>query len=593
MNTEAARQLILCCDGTNNNLTGGWNDTNVTKLSDLLEPEAHGQLLYYDPGVGNPAELPGASITDTLSRRWERLHGLAFGKGVYENIAEAYLFLMRHYRPGDQIFLYGFSRGAFTARSIGGLVTQFGVLRPEMEGLVHTLLHVYFSDREKGGAEYQRIRAQINDMFCSGDTREAPVWFVGVWDTVASVGAPLLKRTITASPTIAGKRFRHVRQALALDEHRRAFEPRPYYVDPNHDYAAHGQSIKQLWFAGAHCDVGGGYPHPEARLSHDALLWMLQESLDCGLRLPPMLLSAQGEIDAAAVLTGLRRPREQAAAGAPLVHSEAYDNPIWALAGLKQRDTHQVQDPAGQALPVTPQEHPSVAQHRLAFPRDTAWARPRSTARMLLALAGAALFWAWAGALLTGAVSTDVSLWQNLLALAGDIGAKWDANRALADWQLQWLLQCRGALEWNTPGHCLGDRLPALPARVGGALLADLGLIACYAWLLAYGVTWAFARVAAVRRAAARRSTLLDALGMCLPLMVGADLLENLFTWIVVSWLPSRLLPGAELLAAAVMSLAALAKWAGLVGCLALIAWGWMPRALQAGTAEAPARSPG
>jgi uncharacterized protein (DUF2235 family) len=75
-----SRQLIICCDGTNNNLTGGARDTNVTKLCDLLAPDANGQLLYYDPGVGNPGELPGASLTDNLSRIYERLHGLALAK---------------------------------------------------------------------------------------------------------------------------------------------------------------------------------------------------------------------------------------------------------------------------------------------------------------------------------------------------------------------------------------------------------------------------------------------------------------------------------------------------------------------------------
>jgi uncharacterized protein (DUF2235 family) len=576
---SAPRQLILCCDGTNNNLTGGWNDTNVTKLSDLLEPEANGQLLYYDPGVGNPAELPGASLTDALSRRWERLHGLAFGKGVYENIAEAYLFLMRHYRPGDQIFLYGFSRGAFTARSIGGLVTQFGVLRPEMEGLVHTLLHVYFSDREKGGAEYQRIRAQINEMFCSGQTREAPIWFVGVWDTVASVGAPLLSRTITASPTIVGKRFCHVRHALALDEHRRAFEPRPYYVDPDYDYAAHGQSIKQLWFAGAHCDVGGGYPHPQARLAHDALLWMLHESLACGLRLPASLLDAQRQVDDAAVLAALRRPHDQPAAGAALAHSETHGNPIWALAGLKQRDPQRVENPGGKPLPVTPQEHQSVTQHVLAFPGDTAWARARPKGGVLLALAGAALFWAWAGGLLTGAVHSNASLWHNLLALGTGFASKLEANTALANWQWAWLLQCRWSAGWDAVASCPVSTLPVLSERVPGALLADLGLIACYGWLLAWGVSWSFARVAALRRAMQRRSHALDTLGMSLPLAVGADLLENLLTWAVLAWFPRRLLPGAELLVGGAMSLAAIAKWVGLAGCTALIAWSLMPRA--------------
>ena len=92
-----ARQFIICCDGTNNNLTGRRNDTNVTQLCELLAPNAQNQRLYYDPGVGNPGELPGASWADRLSRHLERLHGLVFGKGIYENIAESYRFIQRNW----------------------------------------------------------------------------------------------------------------------------------------------------------------------------------------------------------------------------------------------------------------------------------------------------------------------------------------------------------------------------------------------------------------------------------------------------------------------------------------------------------------
>lgn len=577
------RQLIVCCDGTNNNLTGGCNDTNVTKLSDLLDPEGQDQLLYYDPGVGNPGELPGASLSDTIGRRFERIYGLAFGKGVYENIAEAYLFLMRHYREGDQIYIYGFSRGAFTARSIGGLVTQFGILRPEMEGLVHTLLHIYFSDREKGAGEYTRIRAQINEMFCAPHTRQAPVWFVGVWDTVASVGAPLLSRTITGSPTIVGKRFHHVRQALALDEHRRVFKPRPYHVDPAHDYAAHGQSIRQLWFSGAHCDVGGGYSHPESHLSNEALVWMLQESLACGLRLPAHLLDAQGQVDAMAVAASLRRPREQPLPGGPVVHSETWNTPLWAVAGLQQRNTQEVEDSDGTALPATPQEHPTVAQHKLAYPADTVWSRRRPWSRLVLAVAAVAFFWAWAGGLLAGQLGTDQSLWQNLAALLAGVGAKAQANLALAQWQLEWVTQC----SWQTLRTCAIDTLPADPERIRSALWADLGLIAGYVWLLAIAVTWAFARVAGLRRAQHRPSRLLDLLGMALPLAMWGDLLENGFTWFLVGVSPTPFVPGGALVLGVGMTLGALAKWLGLAGCACLLAWALLPRGRVPAAAEA------
>lgn len=560
------RQLIICCDGTNNNLTGGARDTNVTKLCGLLAPDDNDQLLYYDPGVGNPGELPGASLTDSISRIFERLHGLAFGKGVYENIAEAYLFLMRHYRPGDQIFLFGFSRGAFTARSIGGLVTQFGLLRPEMEGLVPTLLHVYFSDRERGGRKYLAIRDQISRLFTSGQTRATPVWFVGVWDTVSSVGAPLLSRTITASPTIVGKRFHHVRQALALDEYRRSFEPRPYYVDPAHDYAASGQSIAQLWFSGAHCDVGGGYAQAEARLSRDPLLWMLQEAVGCQLRLRAGLVSAVGQLEAQAVLAALApsTPGDPP----PRIHSETYSTAWWALAGLRQRNPHVVLD-AGKPQEVVPVEHPSVAALGLSFPLDTVWARRRPVAGLLLALAFAVVFWLLAGGLLHGSiVPARMTLWECLLALGRDAGQVAAANLALARWQIDWVAS------WAYPLATLP--LPA--GRVAGAAWADFGLVAAYAFILARAVTWAFARIVRVQRAGHRPAALRNVLGLAATVAVLGDVAENLLMLALVSAFPWPLLAGVEPLLGLAMTVAALAKWAGLLGCGALFLWGLAAR---------------
>lgn len=185
------RPLIICCDGTNNNLTGRRNDTHVAQLCELLAPDSQKQLLYYDPGVGNAGELPEANPWDHLKQKMVRLSGLAYGSGIYENIATAYRFLMHHWQPGDEIFLYGFSRGAFTARSVGGLVTQFGILRPEMDVMLPTLLHFYFLDRDKYEDSYLHTKTQISELFASKPARTAPVWFVGLWDTVASVGAPL------------------------------------------------------------------------------------------------------------------------------------------------------------------------------------------------------------------------------------------------------------------------------------------------------------------------------------------------------------------------------------------------------------------
>lgn len=406
--TAPPRQLIVCCDGTNNNLTGRLNDTNVTKLCELLDPDGQQQRLFYDPGVGNPGQLPGTTRLDSIKREVQRLTGLAFGQGIFENIAEGYTFLMQHYQDGDQIYLYGFSRGAFTARSIAGLVAQFGLLRPENQALLPTLLHTYFADRRES-QRYRDVTAQVSALFCSPDRREVPVWFVGVWDTVASVGFPMLsQQTITARPSIAGKRYHHVRQALALDEHRRAFEPRPYIIEPGHDYAAHGQSIAQAWFSGSHGDVGGGYPHAEAGLCDDALRWMLQESIACGLRIDPALLNPRGELDdrALAERLALRSlcPRTEGAdtAAAPCrqLHSETYDTPWWALAGLKLRDPTLNPDWNRLDDPVQPVEHPSVGQQPLQFAADTSWSRRRALGPLFWALLGLLAFDVLAGLML-------------------------------------------------------------------------------------------------------------------------------------------------------------------------------------------------
>ncbi len=559
-----ARQLIICCDGTNNNLTGGSRDTNVTRICELFAPDANEQLLHYDPGVGNPGQLPGASLSDSISRFSTRLHGLAFGRGIYENIAQAYLFLMRHYQPGDQIFLLGFSRGAFTARSIGGLVTQFGLLRPAMEDLVPTLLHVYFSDRQLGGARYTAIRDQIGRLFASDQSRTAPVWFVGVWDTVSSVGAPLLSRTITASPTIVGKRFNHVRHALALDEYRRSFEPRPYYIDPKHDYAASGQSIDQRWFSGAHGDVGGGYAASQGRLADETLLWLLQEAVQCQLRLRAGLIAAGGKVDTTAVLATLARPAA-VVLHRPRIHSETYAAPLWALAGLRQRDTHRVFD-SGRPQAVVPLEHPSVAALGLSFPSGTVWARRRPVRGLLIAALLALLFWLLAGGLLTGSVAPErMTLWQCLMALGHDFSALLKANGALARWQLDWA----AALAYPLA------TLPQPVSRVAGALLADFGLIAAYAYLLARAVTWAFARIAGVRRAAQKPSAALKLLGLAAVAAVWGDVAANLLTLALLWWFPAwPVLAWAEPLLGAAMTLAALSQCAGLLGCAVLFLWG-------------------
>ncbi len=561
------RQLIVCCDGTNNNLTGRRYDTNVTQLCELLDPDAQNQLLYYDPGVGNAGTLPDASAWDKLKAAFSRLSGLAFGSGIFENIEQAYLFLMRNWRPGDQVFLYGFSRGAFTARSVGGLVTQFGILRPEMEAMVPTLLHFYFLNRTRQKRSFDLIKTQISQMFAGDAARQAKVHFVGVWDTVASVGAPMIGKKITASPTIVNKRFSHVRQALALDEYRTTFEPRPYVIEAGYPYDAHQQSIRQAWFAGSHCDVGGGYDNGDAGLSQQALLWMLTESvaLPCALRLRQGLLTAQGGLDVSAVQTLLNQRSESSAHRHTMVHSETYDTPWWALGGMTLRNPAKPPDLPNVAL-VPPEESPTVAQNKLMFPQDSQWQLPRSMPKLLLAATLGFVLWVSMGALLIG--PSDLAgdgLLAKFSAALSSLPAVADANCSFTRWQLGWWVS------WQTLGvpltHFHSPR---------AAVLLDFLFITAYGYLLARATGWAFARLAGLRRVAFKTAPWLNLLGMGACAMVVGDLAENVLTLTVLTTSPSEFVPWLDMLLGALMSLACAVKWAGLSLSLVLFLAGWL-----------------
>jgi Uncharacterized alpha/beta hydrolase domain (DUF2235) len=569
MEDSKRRQLIICCDGTNNNLTGRLNDTNVTQLCELLAPDTQNQLLYYDPGVGNSGTFPGATWTERFKQKYERLSSLAFGSGIYENIAEAYRFLMRHWTPGDDIFLFGFSRGAFTARSLGGLVTTFGILRPDMEAMVPTLLHVYFlkRDTEKQKARFEALKHQMSDLFASGAAREAPVWFVGVWDTVESVGAPgLFSKEISAKATIKGKRFMHVCQALALDEYRATFAPRPYWIEQGYDYAAHGQSIAQEWFSGSHCDVGGGYDNRVAGLSAQTLHWMVDQATSplCTLRLNPALLTAD-KPDHALIAKHLddrskaRGPRER------LLHSETYSTPWWALAGLTVRDPVVQMKQADATIKLArPVESNAVAAAALAFPEDTVWRTPRGWGWLLFALFMYCLFATIAAAFHVGpnplnaaAVCTLPFVWMN------ELPPLVSANLCFAQWQLAWFASGQspstGLIGYHSPNR---------------AVAVDFFIIASYGYLLARGAGWAFARRAGLRRVGMKPSKALNYLGMAPLFAISGDIAENLLTWLTLAVARNSLFPTAEYGVGALMTLASAAKWMALLASFALILWG-------------------
>ncbi len=541
----AVRQIVLCLDGTSNTLTGRQRDTNVLRLFEHLAAQADPRrLLYYDPGVGSPDALPTTGPLDWLSRKWERIAGLAYGRGIYENICQAYEFLMRHWQPGDEIYVFGFSRGAFTARCVAGMVNLFGVLRPEHTTLLDTLVRVYFAAvggqaqlevRQKSakallGLEREprtqrtreRIAGQVRDSFASPEGREAGVHFVGVWDTVASVGLPGLSLRISSSATVSDKRMRHVRHALALDEHRLPFQPRLYTED---DFDDGQRSLKQRWFRGAHGDSGGGYAPEEAGLAHEALRWMAGEAQACGLR------------------CGVPAPSQDTTKA----HDPLHTVPWWAVAGMTLRDT------TGGLARLTPLAHPSTTQE--GVPADSVWWGDwRSPASLVLACIGLALGLLVHGSLLQGPDAWPSNIGQALLA-----GSEMARAQLLTffhwpfgDWQALWRgVPHRGPLGW--------------------AFAADYLVIASYAFILGRLVSWAFARRAGLRQVG-QPVPAWHWLGCGLPFAVAGDCAENLLTWLALdASAPESAWQGLLLWLAGAASVA---KWLGLAACAALALMG-------------------
>jgi uncharacterized protein (DUF2235 family) len=266
------KNIVVCCDGTGNEFRESQRNTNVVKLFEVIVRDPAKQIAYYDPGVGTMS-LPG--FVTSLGKTTSIVLGLAFGYGITRNIEDAYAYLMARYEPGDRVFLFGFSRGAFTARALAGMLHVCGLLEKGSDNLIPYASKVYVQARKK-----PQVAADFKKSF----SRECKPHFVGVWDTVESVGiVPGFRRKFP--DTRLNPDVQMGRHALALDEQRSQFRPN-LWNEPGEP----GQSIVQVWFAGAHADVGGSYP--QAGLSNIALHWMLGEAAQRGLIVNPAAAAA-------------------------------------------------------------------------------------------------------------------------------------------------------------------------------------------------------------------------------------------------------------------------------------------------------------
>jgi uncharacterized protein (DUF2235 family) len=291
------KRLIVCCDGTWNRpdevSQGVAAPTNVAKISLALADEddaGNPQLLHYEAGVG--------------TRRGERLLGGAFGVGLSRNVQDCYRFLVDTYEPGDKLYFFGFSRGAYTARSTVGLVRNSGILRPEHRHRIKEAYALYRrpdKDSKPSGIAAELFRR-------SHSYSEVYVDFVGVWDTVGALGIPiggfrppLLSRLWRFHDTKLSSYVLHAYHALAIDERRRPFKPTLWQQQGN----AQNQTLEQVWFAGVHSDIGGGYR--DTGLSEIPLLWMADKARSCGLAFKPdHLVVKQTDLDADARREGIQ-----------------------------------------------------------------------------------------------------------------------------------------------------------------------------------------------------------------------------------------------------------------------------------------------
>jgi uncharacterized protein (DUF2235 family) len=275
------RNIVVCCDGTANEFTA--DRTNVLKLFFTLVQDPARQAAFYHPGVGT-MEPPG--VISPLRKKIMRLAGLAFGAGLESDICDAYAYVMNNFEEGDRLYLFGFSRGAYAARAVASLIKMYGLMRKGSEPLIPYALRMMAGVNNGFGGKTDAQKQAIGEVFelasefkaYFSQTPCAP-HFVGVWDTVSSVG--WIDNPIHLPYTADNPDILHGRHAVSIDE-RRAFFRTNLWRPKNLD-----QDIVQVWFPGVHCDVGGGYAEAESGLAKGALAWMLREAQAHGLLCEP------------------------------------------------------------------------------------------------------------------------------------------------------------------------------------------------------------------------------------------------------------------------------------------------------------------
>jgi uncharacterized protein (DUF2235 family) len=270
------KRLIICADGTWNvrdqidQESGKRRPTNVTKVARAIRPRARDgvdQVVFYHDGLGTRGPL-------------DRATGGAFGTGIEDNIRNLYRSIVYNFEPDDELYLFGFSRGAFTVRTLTGFMNLVGLVEKDGDYYVPEIYRCYEANKRPGSPEWQAAFHNIKTV------RPCPsITFIGVWDTVGALGAPgvigRVARMFNGNKYAyhdvgLNKHILNAFHALAIDERRKPFAPTLWARPPGWT----GQ-LEQAWFPGVHSNVGGGY-RPDG-LANEALHWIVSKAEGIGL----------------------------------------------------------------------------------------------------------------------------------------------------------------------------------------------------------------------------------------------------------------------------------------------------------------------
>ncbi len=336
------KRIVLCFDGT-------WNkpadeklpsdsqvETNVRRFYESMQEtgtDGIKQVKWYDQGVG--------------THWYDQFIGGAIGTGLEVNIVQGYEFLAKTYEGGDQVFVLGFSRGAYTARSLVGMVRNCGLVEPKHVALRAGIAYGIYRTRDDGPD------SMTAKLFRSSFCREIQIKFIGVWDTVGTLGIPhnivkgLNMKFYEFHDTELSGIVENAYHGAAVDEHRQDYD-----VCLWKPHSKPGQTMEQRWFVGAHCDVGGGYS--DRRLADLPLRWMQDKASALGLGLTPVAVGSQNYqgpftdsyMEFLKGLYAKKNPRHYRSIGATQFGNEVVDQSV-----LQRRKTDLSYEPQNNGLP--------------------------------------------------------------------------------------------------------------------------------------------------------------------------------------------------------------------------------------------------